>query len=91
MVHSDRPNHAYLNAIDAKIATDRLQEFQKVCFLELLRQTIIQNLITNGQDQDVRHEVTVGNSIDSGMGLSITIDKLRVFINKTLSILSVYQ
>ena len=23
--------------------------------------------------------------IDSGMGLSITIDKLRVFINKTLS------
>ncbi len=33
----------------------------------------------------------VGNAIDSGMGLSITIDKLRVFINKTLSILSVYQ
>ena len=29
--------------------------------------------------------------IDSGMGLSITIDKLRVFINKTLSILSAYQ
>ena len=34
---------------------------------------------------------TVGNAIDSGMGLSITIDKLRVFINKTLSILSAYQ
>ncbi len=33
----------------------------------------------------------VGNAIDSGMGLSITIDKLRVFINKTLSILSAYQ
>jgi hypothetical protein len=24
--------------------------------------------------------------IDSGMGLSVTIDKLRVFINKTLSL-----
>jgi len=32
-----------------------------------------------------------GNAIDSGIGLSITIDKLRVFINKTLSILSAYQ
>ena len=31
----------------------------------------------------------VGNAIDSGMDLSITIHKLRVFINKTLSILSV--
>jgi hypothetical protein len=28
----------------------------------------------------------IGNAIDSGMGLLITIDKLRVFINKTLSI-----
>ncbi len=27
----------------------------------------------------------LGISIDSGIGLSITIDKLRVFINKTLS------
>ncbi len=27
----------------------------------------------------------LGHPIDSGMGLSITIDKLRVFINKTLS------
>ena len=26
---------------------------------------------------------TVGHPIDSGIGLSITIDKLRVFINKT--------
>ncbi len=33
----------------------------------------------------------VGHAIDSGIGLSITIDKLRVFINKTLSILSAYQ
>ena len=33
----------------------------------------------------------VGNAIDSGIGLSITIDNLRVFINKTLSILSAYQ
>jgi hypothetical protein len=33
----------------------------------------------------------VGNAIDSGIGLSITIDKLRVFINKTLSILSAHQ
>ncbi len=33
----------------------------------------------------------LGNAIGSGMGLSITIDKLRVFINKTLSILSAYQ
>ena len=33
----------------------------------------------------------VGNAIDSGMVLSITIDKLRVFINNTLSILSAYQ
>jgi hypothetical protein len=36
-------------------------------------------------------EEKVGNAIDSGMVLSITIDKLRVFINKTLSILSAYQ
>ena len=28
---------------------------------------------------------SVGHPIDSGMGLSITIDKLLVFINKTLS------
>jgi hypothetical protein len=34
---------------------------------------------------------SVGNTIDSGMGWSITIDKIRVFINKTLSILSAYQ
>jgi hypothetical protein len=33
----------------------------------------------------------VGHVIDSGIGLSITIDKIRAFINKTLSILSVYQ
>jgi hypothetical protein len=33
----------------------------------------------------------VGDTIDIGNGLSITIDKLRVFINKTLSILSAYQ
>ena len=33
----------------------------------------------------------LGKDIDSGIDLSITIDKLRVFINKTLSILSVYQ
>jgi hypothetical protein len=31
------------------------------------------------------------HAIDSGIGLSETIDKLRVFINKTLSILSAYQ
>ena len=36
-------------------------------------------------------EENVENSIDSGIGLSITIDKLRVFINKTLSILRPYQ
>ena len=36
-------------------------------------------------------EDKIGHTIDSGIGLSITIDKLRVFINKTLSILSVYQ
>ena len=34
---------------------------------------------------------TLGNAIDSGKDLSITIDKLRVFINKTLSRLSAYQ
>ena len=33
----------------------------------------------------------IGHTIDSGIDLSITIDKLRVFINKTLSILSAYQ
>jgi hypothetical protein len=33
----------------------------------------------------------VGHAIDSGNGLSITIDKFRVFVNKTLSILSAYQ
>ena len=38
-------------------------------------------------DLSVSHTLgcTVGHPIDSGMGLSITIDKLRVFINKTLS------
>ena len=30
-------------------------------------------------------DLEIGHPIDSGMGLSITIDKLRVFINKTLS------
>ena len=38
-----------------------------------------------------RDKDNVGHAIDSGIGLSITIDKLRVFINKTLSILSAYQ
>ena len=39
-----------------------------------------------------REEVDMlGHTIDSGIVLSITIDKLRVFINKTLSILSAYQ
>ncbi len=33
----------------------------------------------------------LGNTIDSGMDLSITVDKFRVFMNKTLSISSVYQ
>ena len=33
----------------------------------------------------------VRQDIDSGIGLSITIDWLRVFINKTLSIESAYQ
>jgi hypothetical protein len=33
----------------------------------------------------------IGHAIDSGIDLSIKIDKLRVFINKTLSILSAYQ
>ncbi len=33
----------------------------------------------------------IGHAIDSGIVLSIKIDKLRVFINKTLSILSSYQ
>ncbi len=36
-------------------------------------------------------DTRVGNTIDSGIGLSITIDNLRVFINQTLSILSAYQ
>jgi hypothetical protein len=36
-------------------------------------------------------ERPIGNAIDSGIDLSITIDNLRVFINKTLSILSAYQ
>jgi hypothetical protein len=36
----------------------------------------------------LKEEKGIGNPIDSGMGLSITIDKFRVFINKTLSILS---
>ena len=31
------------------------------------------------------HPDRVGIPIDSGLGLSITIDKLRLFINKTLS------
>jgi hypothetical protein len=34
---------------------------------------------------DYEQGALVGNPIDSGMGLSITIDKLLVFINKTLS------
>ena len=33
----------------------------------------------------------VGHAIYNGIGLSITNDKLRVFINETLSILSAYQ
>ncbi len=38
-----------------------------------------------------RYVVRIGHTIDSGIGLSMTIDKLRVFINKTLSILNAYQ
>ena len=40
----------------------------------------------NGRLQTKRFTLlALGHPIDSGMGLSITIDKLRVFINKTLS------
>jgi len=39
----------------------------------------------------MRSMCILGNAIDSGIGLSITIDKLGVFINKTLSIFSAYQ
>ncbi len=45
----------------------------------------------DGDDDDEGGNSEVGNAIDSGIGLSITIDNLRVFINKTLSILSAYQ
>ena len=38
------------------------------------------------QNACLEHETyVIGHPIDSGMGLSITIDKIRVFINKTLS------
>jgi hypothetical protein len=36
-------------------------------------------------------DFTIGLDIDSEIGLSMTIDKHRVFINTTLSILSGYQ
>ena len=36
-------------------------------------------------------EFTLGYAIDSGIDLSITIDELRVFINKTLSTESVFS
>jgi hypothetical protein len=42
-------------------------------------------------DLSVFSQYSLGHAIDSGIDLSIKIDKLRVFINKTLSILSAYQ
>jgi hypothetical protein len=51
----------------------------------------------DGPEGNRRHQyksgddLRVGNTVDSGFGLSITIDKLSVFVNKTLSILSAYQ
>ena len=33
--------------------------------------------------------LTLGNDLDSGIGLPSRIDQLRVFINKTLSILAI--
>ncbi len=42
-----------------------------------------------GVDDTLLSDTLLGNTIDSDIGLSITIDNLRVFINKTLSILSI--
>ena len=51
------------------------------------------SVVSNSSKKNSTH--SVGNRShyrhDSGIDLSITIDKLRVFINKTLSTLSVYQ
>jgi hypothetical protein len=43
------------------------------------------NKFSKSKDMTCVEPLAVGNPIDSGMGLSITIDKLLVFINKTLS------
>jgi hypothetical protein len=63
------------------------------CVSEYHRHTVNIKLIfaENSSSFKIIKIFELGNAIDSGMGLSITIDKLRVFINKTLSILSAYQ
>jgi len=43
-----------------------------------------------GPQRNLGH-LMIDHAIDSGIGLSITIDKLQVFIKKTLSILMAYQ
>ena len=61
-------------------------------FSVLINNNILKNEEKEGGDEDMYDRGNpLGNVIDSGMGLSITIDKFRVFINKTLSILSAYQ
>ena len=54
-------------------------------------ETFLEGVTDKNTGLPIFKEFFLGNAIDSGMGLSITIDKLRVFINKTLSILSAYQ
>ena len=56
-----------------------------------LPQVLANSFSIDSHNADSHNALLLGNAIDSGIGLSITIDKLRVFINKTLSILSAYQ
>ena len=58
----------------------------------LIGSKVKENLVVLVDNQSILREINrwvgegiIGHPIDSGMGLSITIDKLRVFINKTLS------
>ncbi len=66
--------------------TDKKKKYQIKCYYL--------TLVSDSSDQTysgVGLLYVLGNTIDSGMDLSITIDTVRVFINKTLSVLSVYQ
>ncbi len=82
-----RPGVKQQNVLSHHRFGNKITDFQvtlttksTMCFV--IRETLVTQVVLGH---------TIDSTIDSGIGLSITIDKIRVFINKTLSILSPYQ